>query len=313
MSLSETKDLAGIFVKSGFFKDAQDAAKAVVKILAGREVGFGPIASMTNIYIVQGKVSLGANLIAALVKRDPRYDYRIKTCDLEGCTLEWYDNKSLVGESSFTAEEAKTTNYFDNKTKQWKSLASKVNYQNYPTDMYFARAVTRGARRFAPDIIGGSAIYTPEELDEDYNTIEGKATVMEKLPEPMLEQQSGNQPSVQQPTPRIIESDAIFGPEEEPQEKTPEPEPTSPTSVQKTETDIASDKTKWEGVFDFPLEEYSDLPRGRQLGALSQATEKVMARNKTRGWLQEQFGNDIVGFSQLSDEQLVKAFQLLTE
>jgi hypothetical protein len=41
--------------------------------------------------------------------------------------------------------------------------------------MLFARAITRGARRFAPGIFGGAPIYTPEELgadtDEDGNLI----------------------------------------------------------------------------------------------------------------------------------------------
>jgi hypothetical protein len=35
--------------------------------------------------------------------------------------------------------------------------------------MLFARAITRGARRFAPGIFGGSPIYTPEELGAEVN------------------------------------------------------------------------------------------------------------------------------------------------
>ena len=43
MSLAETTSLADTFVKSGFFSDTKQAAQAVVKIIAGRELGFGPM------------------------------------------------------------------------------------------------------------------------------------------------------------------------------------------------------------------------------------------------------------------------------
>src|SRR4030067_1822876 len=64
MTLSE---LGQVLVKSGFFSDSRDASQAIVKVLAGRELGFGPIASMTGFYIVKGRVSMSANLIAAAV------------------------------------------------------------------------------------------------------------------------------------------------------------------------------------------------------------------------------------------------------
>ena len=43
-------------------------------------------------------------------------------------------------------------------------LLGKTSWQRYPEDMLFARALSRGARRFCPDALGG-AIYTPEELE----------------------------------------------------------------------------------------------------------------------------------------------------
>ena len=49
---------------SGYFQDAREAAQAAVKVMAGEELGLGPIAAMTGIHIVKGKVTLSANLIA---------------------------------------------------------------------------------------------------------------------------------------------------------------------------------------------------------------------------------------------------------
>jgi ApbE superfamily uncharacterized protein (UPF0280 family) len=42
--------LATHFLKSGWFKDVTDLSKAVVKIMAGQELGIGPMASMTGFF-----------------------------------------------------------------------------------------------------------------------------------------------------------------------------------------------------------------------------------------------------------------------
>jgi hypothetical protein len=64
-------------------------------------------------------------------------------------------------------------------------LTSKDNWKKYPSDMLFARAISRGARRYAPGIFGGSPIYTPDELgadiDEDGNMIVD--SVAKEIPE----------------------------------------------------------------------------------------------------------------------------------
>ena len=53
----DTERLGDILVKSGFFKDTKDQAQAIVKMLYGGELGFGPIASMMGVYVVEGKPS----------------------------------------------------------------------------------------------------------------------------------------------------------------------------------------------------------------------------------------------------------------
>ena len=66
-SLEDTMSLGSVLAKSGYFSDAKGEAQAVVKVLAGREMGFGPIASMTGVHIVQGKPTIGANLLGAAI------------------------------------------------------------------------------------------------------------------------------------------------------------------------------------------------------------------------------------------------------
>jgi hypothetical protein len=152
----QMKGAAIALYKSGFFKDTTSEAQAIVKIMAGAELGLPPFASMTGINIIQGKPTLGANVIATLVKNDPRYNYRVKVCDNKICTLEWYEGGKRVGESTFTMQEAQDA-----------GLTTKDNWRKYPSDMLFARAISRGARRFAPGIFGGSPVYTPEEMGAD--------------------------------------------------------------------------------------------------------------------------------------------------
>lgn len=144
---------AAALQKSGYFKDVISEAQAVVKVMAGAELGLPPFASMTGIHIIQGKPALGANVIATLVNNDPRYKFRIKQCDDTACVLVWYEGGEKVGESSFTIEEAKRA-----------ELTNKDNWRKFTSDMLFARAITRGARRFASGIFGGAPIYTPDEL-----------------------------------------------------------------------------------------------------------------------------------------------------
>jgi hypothetical protein len=159
--------------KSKYFGDVQSEAQAIVKVMAGSELGLPPFASMTGIHIIKGKPVLGSNVIATLVKNDPRYDYRIEQADETTCQIVWFENGTNVGSSFFTMKEAQAAN-----------LAGKDNWKKYPSDMLFARAISRGARRFAPGIFGGSPVYTPDELGAD---IDPEGYVVEVTPEPAPE------------------------------------------------------------------------------------------------------------------------------
>jgi len=165
--MAELQTAANAMHASGYFGDVKSQAQAMVKVMAGAEIGLPPFASMSGIHIVNGKPTLGANLIATLVKNDPRYDYRVKRADNEACVLAWYEGGAAVGESSFSIQEANAA-----------GLTGKQTWKAYASDMLFARALTRGARRYAPGIFGGAPIYTPDEMgvdtDEDGHIVQGE-------------------------------------------------------------------------------------------------------------------------------------------
>lgn len=172
-SFDDAMNVATAMAKSGYFQDSKDANQAIVKVLAGSELGLGPFASMTGIHIIQGRPSMGANLIATLIKNDPRYNYRVIEHTDKTCKIEFYENGQKCGVSEFSAEDARK--------------AGTKNMDKYPRNMLFARAISNGARWYSPGIFGGAAIYTPDELgadtDEDGNVIAGSFKVIEPEPE----------------------------------------------------------------------------------------------------------------------------------
>ena len=152
LPLAEIRQWAELFVQSGIFKDARDVAKACVKIQAGQELGLPPFASMRGFDIVEGRPAPNAGLTAALIGRSGRYAYTVEESTAERCTLSWTRDGAAIGQSTFTIDEARQA-----------GLAGKGAWKSYPADLLFARALTRGARRYCADLFLGS-IYTPEEL-----------------------------------------------------------------------------------------------------------------------------------------------------
>lgn len=149
-NMDDLARLAEMFAKSGYFTDARDAAQVGVKVLAGREMGFGAFASVNGVHIIQGRPAMGANLMAAAVKASGKYDYRVRTMEDDVVEIEYFQGGESLGVSRFDAEDAKA--------------AGTKNLGKFPRNMLFARAMSNGVRWYCPDVFMGSAVYTPEEL-----------------------------------------------------------------------------------------------------------------------------------------------------
>jgi hypothetical protein len=150
--------LGDVLARSGYFQDTRDAAQAIVKVLAGRELGIGPIAAMTGIYLVKGRVTMSANLMAAQVKRSGRYTYIVTTMTDERVELQFQERTDgawqPIGTSTFTKADAQQAGLWGS-SEPWKKT---------PRNMLFARAMSNGCKWFTPDIFSGP-VYTPDELD----------------------------------------------------------------------------------------------------------------------------------------------------
>ncbi len=137
----------------------KDPMVVAAQILVGRDLGLSDTRALTDIHVVKGRPVIGYAALGALVKRSGRYTYRLVHLDDERCEIEWFElfgaARESIGRSSFSVEEAKVAGLLKNPT--WAA---------YRQDMLFARAMSRGVRRFAPDVVGG-AVYVPGELDDE--------------------------------------------------------------------------------------------------------------------------------------------------
>lgn len=150
--------LAETLYRSGFFhskdpdKSLKNASQAVVKILAGREIGLPAVQSMSHLYVVDGKVALEAAAIDVLIHK-AGFSYKVRQLDDRACSLEFFKADESLGVSTFSMEDA-TKAGLTNKGGPWKQ---------YPRNMLRSRALANGARWFCGAALGG--VYTREELE----------------------------------------------------------------------------------------------------------------------------------------------------
>lgn len=151
----DTLTVAKMLAESGFFGEVKDAGKALAKILAGAELGVGPIASLMGVYYQQGKVTYSANIMASAVKRSGRYTYRVRELTDKVCRIEFREGADVF-ESAFTLDDAKQGGLTEG--------PNSGNWKKWPRNMLFARAMSNGCKWYCPDIFGGVTPYTPDEL-----------------------------------------------------------------------------------------------------------------------------------------------------
>ena len=149
---------SGMFAERGITDTRQGIAQAIMTVQAGHELGFMPMESMQGIFWVKGRLFISGDLIAASIKRHPKYDYRVTEETATKCTIQFSQvgangNLVIIGETSYTIEQAKRMGDF----------AKKTTYKEHPEDMLFARAMTKGARRHCPDAFKSAVHF--EEAD----------------------------------------------------------------------------------------------------------------------------------------------------
>jgi hypothetical protein len=149
-----------VMARSGLFPDITRVSQAVVKVLAGRELGIGPFAAMSDIHIIEGKPVIGARILADLVRQSAVYDYEVVEWTNERCAIDFYRHgQKLEPTVTFDQEDAKRAE-LDKPTRAGKPS----NHTKFPRNMKFARAMSNGVGLHCPDLTAGAPVYTPDEL-----------------------------------------------------------------------------------------------------------------------------------------------------
>ena len=130
-------------------------AKAVIAIQYGAELGIPPLASLSNVHVINGRPTIAPVLMAArLIEKG--YQYRIAAHTDEQCSILFANSRGVdLGESKFTIADATAAGLIGG--------GNSHNWKKYPRNMLFARAMSNGVRWFCPDVFLGAA-YTDDEI-----------------------------------------------------------------------------------------------------------------------------------------------------
>lgn len=148
-TFDEAKSMSSTLAKASLLPQALRGKEAdvLMTVMAGAELGLGPILSIRSIHVIEGKPTLSADLIAALCLR------RADVCEYltpveSNSTKATYSAKRKGAPApvtmSFTIDEAKQA-----------GLAGKGNWLKYPAAMLRARCISAICRAVFPDLVGG--------------------------------------------------------------------------------------------------------------------------------------------------------------
>ena len=161
-SMTELMQVSEVFALSGLFisKNSRDPnvlkAECAVKIMAGMELGIPAFAAIQGMHVIGGKPTVGARMMAAMVKASQKYDYKLIKLDNTGCILEAYEYGKKIGESNYTMADAK--------------MQQVQHLNKMPRNMIYARAFSNMVYWYMGDLFLGNAVYTPDQLDQSLDT-----------------------------------------------------------------------------------------------------------------------------------------------
>jgi hypothetical protein len=178
-SLPELRQVGEIMFQSGMFRDLKSVQQAMVKLLAGAELGYGPFQSLRAFHVIEGKPVETSGEITARIKRSGKYRLESYFIDATGTHLDPIKTKANETNACVVRiferldggwHELEPTVFAKEDAAQ-AGLLGKDVWKKYLRDMLFARALTAAARRHCADIFGGP-IYGPEEFGAEV-TIDG--------------------------------------------------------------------------------------------------------------------------------------------
>lgn len=155
-NLRQAETLAKYMHQSQLFSGYGSPQAVLSTIMLGRELGLPAIASLRGVHIIEGKHSLSAQMMVALVMRSGLAEY--------------FEPVSFsLAEATFVtkrvgARREVTLQYTVEHARLAGLLKKDSNWERRPEEMCIARAQARLCRLVYADVVGG--LYTPDELIE---------------------------------------------------------------------------------------------------------------------------------------------------
>jgi hypothetical protein len=136
-------ELAKALFKSGMFPEIQNEFQVLVKIEYGRELGIQPLQALQTIDVIKGHLAIRSQLMLALFQQRGG-KIKILQKDKQGSIVVFSigDREPLTDQ--FMWEDVVRA-----------GLAGKDTYKNYPTDMMYARCISRGIKAYDPASVLG--------------------------------------------------------------------------------------------------------------------------------------------------------------
>ncbi len=179
--------------ESGFYKKSFSSESQILAVmLMGKELGIPPMLAVNKgIHLIQGSPEISARLMTGLIRRA---GHSIEIVESTNFRCELVGKRGDNGDTmkcEFSMDDAKAAGL------------TGVNWQKYPSDMLFARALTRLSRRLFADVIGtayiegeisdpaGKKLPPPDIEEMDFQVIENMKETPEKIEEMLKEYHSG--------------------------------------------------------------------------------------------------------------------------
>lgn len=174
------KEMAKEFSASGALPaHLSNAARVVMVLQAGAEMGIPPMQAINTLYIINGKVAMeGRAMLKQVMAGGVKVKWKVSTP--ETCTVVLSREGFDEHEETYSIDEAKSAGLLDKKGDVWKK---------YPKDMLRWRALSRASRFYCPDITEG--VHLVEEIadtgkgarynEEGVITVESSSPIADQL------------------------------------------------------------------------------------------------------------------------------------
>ena len=155
---AEKYEMASVLCKSGLIPSGLNSPEKVfVALQWGHELGLSPMVAVNNIAVINGKPTLSADIMSAVVKRSPEYG-----------GIKWIEMSEKKAECEITrilpnGEKETITSTFSIEDAQKAGLASREVWVRYPKRMLKHRCLSYGLKDLFPDLLAG--LYDPEEME----------------------------------------------------------------------------------------------------------------------------------------------------